>query len=146
MFEVIRKVAEPVMTHYKSDLDLDEKDVEMQAGIPFLHFVRPTGTLIVFLWPIEKLPKPGARVPCLFGTADREQIVKNIESMSKYYNNSNNGPCAMVHYFDGQKVIKTTVEKAATIGLAHATKIRNEFRKEAQRGYQRHRNEVCHSV
>ncbi len=122
-------IPEHVMTHYKGDLDLDEKDIQQHAGVPFLHFVRPTGTLIVFLWPIEKLPKPGERVPFLFGSADRDQVVKNIESMSKYYVNPNNGPCVLVHYFDGNKVRKITTEKAAEIGLTHVIRVRNQFRR-----------------
>lgn len=122
-FKKIKEAALPLMVQYQSDLELDKTDICKNAGVPFLHFTRTTGTLLVMLTPADNFPKKGEYIPHLFSRANREQLLKNIATMSKYYKNGNNGPCEMVFYFDGERLKKISVEKAAEIGLAHARSV-----------------------
>lgn len=123
-----------VMVSYQADLDIDVKGIEKRQGVPFLHFTRATGTYIEFLIPYEMLPKRGELVQHLFSAVGRDQLVKDIGDMSKYYLESHNaGVCKLVQYFDGDKLRKTSLKKAAEIGAAHAAKLRREIGKEIRR-------------
>ena len=44
MFNQIKESALKVMTNYKTDLDIDAREIESKPGIPYLHFTRQTGT------------------------------------------------------------------------------------------------------
>ncbi len=128
MFDKIRKASEKVMIGWKTDLDIDEKAIQERKGVPFLHFTRKTGTLIVFLSPIDQLPKKGEYAPFLFNFADREHFVNQMIEMSRYY--VKNDGCLICQYYNGTTVKKISTTRAAEIGLAHAMKLRAEFKKE----------------
>ncbi len=130
MFDQIRKLSEPLMKAYTGDLDIDEQCIRERPGTPFLHFTRATGTTIVFLYQYDKLPSKNEKIPHLFGHIDREAMVDNIISMSKYYTNECNAKCLLTQYFDGDKVRKINVIKAAQIGLEHGMRLREKFRRE----------------
>ena len=85
------------------------------------------------LVPLELLPRKGERVPHLFSSATREHLSDEIRTMSAYYSNPINGPCELVHWFDGEKVRKITAEKAAEIGKNHSRKLNDAFWKESQK-------------
>lgn len=131
-FEQIKAAALKVMTDYRSDLNIDEAIIAENKGVPFLHFVRDTGTVIVFLPPFEKLPQRGQYVPHLFGAINRDNIVHNIVSMAEHCANPHNGPYLLAHHFDGVKVRKITLEKAVEIAKQHAHKLREQIRKESR--------------
>lgn len=135
MFDIIRKAAEKVMTRHHNDLNIDEREIAKFPDTPFLHFTRATGTMIVILQSADSLPAKGERIPSLFGHITREQVIKNIETMSAYYTNPYREGCLLAHYFNGTTVRQITVEKAAEIGREHARRLEAALRRERQVQY-----------
>ena len=77
-FKQLENLAGPIIKSYRNDLiKHDKKDIEGNPGTPFLHFTGESGTHIVFMQPAEhnSWPAPGERVPYLFSTANRRQVL-----------------------------------------------------------------------
>lgn len=131
MFDTIRKNSLPIMTHYQGDLDIDQKYIEDNPGVEFLHWTRASGTLLVILWPADKFPvKEGKFIPYLFSFANRKHIIDEIITMSRYYTDPAHDNCKLVQYFDGKAVKKITAAQAAEIGRNHANKLWAHFERE----------------
>lgn len=135
MFDIIRQAALKVMTHYQADLHIDEREIAKFPDTPYLHYTRATGTYVIILQNTESLPAKDERIPHLFGTIDRDGVVRNIGSMADYCANPNHGPYLLVHYFNGNTVRKITVEKAQEIAREHTRKLETALRRERQAQY-----------
>lgn len=113
-YEQLAAAVEPHLEAYHDDLRRHDREwLEANPGVPFLHYTRRTGTDLVELAPIDRLPKAGERVPYLFGTADREHIVNMVRSLARYFARENDRLC---HHFDGSKLRR--IDGATALKLA----------------------------
>jgi hypothetical protein len=118
IFEKLLAKTDDFVVRYKSDFEYDKKTIDENAGVPFIHIARESGThLVMFATDLSELPKKGEKVPYMFGTASREQIIKNMVSAIEYFSNQKDN--YLVHYFDGKKLSK--------IGFSAAIAIKNEY-------------------
>ena len=114
IFEQLFKKTQNFVQHYKTDFEHDKKSIAENPGARFVHIARSTGTsLTLFRNDLTYFPKKGETVPYLFGTAERNRILKDSLYEIEYYS-QNNGNDALykLHYFDGKKLIKIDFKKA----------------------------------
>ena len=67
--------------HYRTDLtEHDQRMLEENPGVPFLHCARECGTFMQLLHEADSdyWPAKGTEIPYLFGHADREHILSQI--------------------------------------------------------------------
>ena len=76
-YNQIEKLALPFIEAFHDDLFKHDKNCIESHNIdtPFLHFTGSTGTHIVMMEPYEEYPGKNIRVPYIFGSADRWQIL-----------------------------------------------------------------------
>lgn len=122
----LKEKALPFMTGYQTDLTKhDRNDIRTNACIPFLHFTRQNGTDIIFLTSSDKYPPAGEKVKYLFGYADRHHLLKEKETMFKYWYDSSN---ILTHYFDGKKLVKISSQKAIEVINDYVNTIKKEWK------------------
>jgi hypothetical protein len=71
----------PLIEAYHNDLIVHDRDTLAEyPGIPFLHFTGDTGTYMIMMLPCDHAgwPEENAKVPYLFGYADRWHILKGL--------------------------------------------------------------------
>ena len=117
----------PLMTSYQSDLEHDRAAVEKHQGTPFLHFTRETGTHIVILHPADAYPAPGEHVPYLFGTADRQHLLKEVPSLVDHFASEYNPAAKLILFFDGSIIYPVSLEQAQSIAAEYVERIRREW-------------------
>lgn len=119
------------VTSYRDDLVIhDRSAINERPNCPFIHWARPCGTHIVFLPEStdSEYPAKGARVPYLFGTADREWILKGKQDIAFYHTEKRNSPEQYrAHYFNGDTLHSVTVEKALDIVAEYRRAIEREW-------------------
>ena len=123
-------LADKHIKDYRDDLLVHDKNaIEANPNIPFLHFTGESGTIIEFLLPFGSYPIKGERVPYLFGTADREQILEQIKSMVFYTRKSTRQD--LILYYDGltitHNLFDITQDKAEEIVTAYYNKMKILF-------------------
>lgn len=110
-------LVEKHITHYREDLTKhDLNSIEKRPGVKFIHITRKTGTCIIFLSDIQKDLKeiqPGTSQTLFREGTTTEEVIKGKHTFIDYY--LNEGTRKAVIYFDGQKLTKTTPEKARKI-------------------------------
>lgn len=115
VYDQLEEACLPLMTHYQTDLTrIDQQYMELHPQCPFLHWTRQTGTQMEFLPRHDDphYPPDGEERPYLFGTADRVHILHQKVSMARWFLREH--ICA-VHWFDGQRLHRTTVQRAVVI-------------------------------
>jgi hypothetical protein len=124
----------PLMSGYQSDLTKhDRAEIESTPDVPFLHYTRAQGTHLVRLLPNELLPSKGKIVPYLFGTADREHIVKQVLKITELFCKPSGLDALAVHYFDGKRLHKITADKAHSVARDYAYDLYALWDKNARR-------------
>ena len=73
----MRFVVNWTLRHYHSDLKHDFAFIQTCDPDRFIWITSESGTHFYRFWKNDELPKAGQRIPYLFGTATREQIVDN---------------------------------------------------------------------
>lgn len=82
MYDQVYEKASPIITNYREDLEVhDKNELEGYTG-DFIHMTRPSGTWIILLYPANHAiwPSKGLEVPYLFGHATREHIVEGLRA------------------------------------------------------------------
>jgi hypothetical protein len=126
VFEALASKVSPIVKHYRDDLNVhDQGWLTENPGVPFLHFARECGTHLWGLMPIEDYPRKAVRVPHLFGSADRNELVESLLSAVRYCVRSE--VTAACHYFDGRKLREIEPAKAIEIVQDYACRIRREW-------------------
>lgn len=74
----VRNLADRVITHHRDDLLVHDRESLKEYTGEFIHMTRDTGTYLVKLIPFTEYPEAGVKVPYLFGTADRERIIRSM--------------------------------------------------------------------
>ena len=120
----------PSMEAYQTDLTThDRAAIERNPGVPFLHWTGKSSTVIVFLAEADddSFPPAGVKVPYLFGTADREHLADEMVSMADYFLKPCNSKPLFVHHFDGERLRRIDIQKAAEIARQHRRKLEREW-------------------
>lgn len=120
IFNQLQAAALPLMEHYQEDLTKHDRRsiTESFPGIPFIHGTRKTGTYIETMLPADdpRWPRAGERIPYLFGTADREQILRG---QTACVDNEDRGASHTWHHYDGRSLRKITHAEALKIWKAY---------------------------
>jgi len=136
------KATEKHVKYYRSDMEIDRKQIEERPNTPFLHLTRETGTTIVFFEAPNKYPKKGETVKYIFGTADRVHILKDhIGTVKHWYKTM---PIVKTHFFDGKKLKKITEWEAIRLADQHINTTLSKWdeeEREEQRKRQQQRND-----
>ncbi len=129
-FEALLARVNPIVKHYRTDLDHDKATIEANPGVPFLHFTRPTGTDLVLLLPADdpSFPPEGQLVPYLFGEVGRREL-SEIPLRSAEYWARPGRECVAWHWFDGQLVQEITPDGAVQIAEQYRRRIQGEWKK-----------------
>lgn len=139
IYEQVQEKALPLIKAYQDDLIKHDKNaLENYPEMPFLHFTGDTGTCLVFLPPASGYPKAGEKIPCLFGTAERFHILRDKERIVECMKTTNRQD--LILYFDGEKLIETTQEKAEAIAWKYQERILLEWEKLDRRQYETKRS------
>lgn len=130
VYEQLAAAILPQMEAYQADLTThDRRQIEDRPALPFLHWARSSGTTLWHMPDVDNLPKRGERVPYLFGTADREHIVKSAVDVAKHEAKE---PRFAVHYFDGQRLRRIDQQKALDIAQDYQRRMLRLFREQEQ--------------
>jgi hypothetical protein len=121
------EIALPYISSFHDDLlKHDKSQLEMYPERPFLHFTGDTGTHMITLLFLRDYPKGYERVPYLFGTADKEHILKEFTSTVNCLERCNRTD--LILYFDGIKLKVITYERAKSIVAEYTRKMKVSLR------------------
>lgn len=127
IYEQLEAACLPLIRDYQTDLTKHDREaIESNPGIPFLHWTKDSGTWMVHLWPLEKLPAKGERVPYLFGTATREHVVNEIKTIAELMCKER-GRIQCCYRFDGQRLLWLTVGEAADAARSYRRRMFDLF-------------------
>lgn len=116
----------PLIENYHTDLTKwDRQAIELHPCCPFLHWTRDTGTHIIMLTPEDSYPKRGERVRYLFGTADREHLLRQTLVVAEYCDRETHLAC---HYYDGVKLRSISSQDAVSIVKQYMREIERNWR------------------
>jgi len=128
--ELFEKVS-PIIKFYREDLEKwdYESITKEDVGIPFLHFTGDTGTHMVVLHPADSkiFPPNGTKVEYLFGTANRNHILKEKLSKTQNMRTLNRQDCKL--YFDGKRLKEISQEKTEKICLEYVNRVKRDWKK-----------------
>lgn len=132
VFEQLKSACLPLMQAFENDLLTHDRNwIDRYPGIPFVHWTRPTGTWLSEMWPSNHpvFPPKGQKVPYLFGTADREHILKGQVSVADYclHYKEREGTAMACHYFDGKTLRMIDLKKAKDILESYARQVRMDW-------------------
>ena len=132
IYEQLEAECLPLIERHHNDLTvIDRQCIEANPGVPFLHWTRSCGTTIVFLpshTDTDAYPPYGVRVKYLFGTADREHILKEKVGMAEYHTRPANSPEGYsCRYYDGTRMRCLSVQKAVEVAKAYAKPIEAQW-------------------
>ena len=129
-YERLYALASPVLKSYRDDLEKHDREaIEENPSVPFLHWTRESGTYISFLPPADTYPAKDVYVPYVFGTAEREHLLREKVSMAEFCVNPCYSNAKLVLYFDGLHFQKITAEKAVEISKEYRKHIQAEWSK-----------------
>jgi len=122
----LKEKASPFIKSYRDDLVKHDREfLRKNPGVPFLHFTGETGTHLIQL-DTNGYPKKSERVPYLFGTATREEILKCqmsvVPAMEHRYGR---GKLAM--YFDGTRLREISYRRAAIIARDYEERVLSQW-------------------
>lgn len=127
------------VAHWRDDLLVHDKNAIEAAGddCPFIHAARSTGTDIVMLPPADSpaYPPDGETCAFLFGRATRERVLDAKWSVVNYWMSADDE--RLVHYWDGMRLRRITVEKATQIVADYERRTRAAWRKPTSSGHHR---------
>lgn len=125
----LEKICLPLIEAFHDDLiKHDLRDIREHPGVPFLHFTGSTGTYLERLDPPEWYPAKGERVPYLFSTAERRQILNGKVITVEYMEKCNR--MGMILYCDGRNLREIPYERAKGIIRKYQHRIQKHWRKE----------------
>lgn len=99
--EQLYTLADPLVMHFRCDLQYDQEWLAKNPSKPFLWQVRETGTSLIGLYSLDELPGPGAYVPYLFGMADADHLAREIKAMADCLTAEYSLPSLLLCYCNG---------------------------------------------
>jgi hypothetical protein len=127
VFEQLLRRISPIVKHYRTDLEVDERLIGAHPGEQFLHWARECGTTLQFLFGAdhESYPGKGVEVPYLFGTADRDHILRQSSSIAICEQRA--GSSRIVHHYDGRQLRQISIQDAIDIAHVHVRRVRYQW-------------------
>jgi len=120
---------EKVIKSYRDDLFVhDYSALEADANrnwkvSPFIHIAYESGTILDMFYSIHDFPYGDKRIPFLFGTADKFELLENVgNSLRSGQAKSDN---AIIHYFDGEVLRKISLDEGELL----VTKYKRDMRR-----------------
>ena len=129
IYKQLRKKSLPLLEAYETDLAIDQRWIEENSSVPFMHYTRATGTHLVPL-PRDSstgYPAPGVRVKYLFGTADREKILQDKLEMQAWFESPARESPRLILYYDGKTLQPVTLKNAREIMEDYVRTTRSEW-------------------
>ena len=121
------------ITDYRKDLEVHDHDLILaNPGTPFLHWTRPTGTNIEFLFnpDADAFPPKGKTVPYLFGQVNRVELSHKPFEVAEYFQRQE---AIIVHHFDGQRLRPVSLEAAVEITLNYSRQVQGVWHQREHR-------------
>jgi len=121
------------ITDYRKDLEVHDLDLILaNPGTPFLHWTRPTGTNIEFLFGPDAaaFPPKGQTVPYLFGRANRGDLTGKPSEVAEYFQRQQG---IIVHHFDGQRLRPVSREAAVEIARNYPRQVQGAWHQRENR-------------
>jgi hypothetical protein len=111
-------------------LVLDKATIAENPGVKFLHFSRQCGTWLHLMHPADSsvFPAKGRRVPFLFGTAEREQILDGERLCVQ--SSCRSGSTLLILYYDGKKLRSIDGQRAKQLWAAYHADVMRQWSKE----------------
>lgn len=130
IYQTVKELSEPFIQHYHDDLlKHDKKSIEDNIeNTPFLHFTGTMGTHLFFLEPAHKYPVKDDIVPYLFGHADRNHILDQVEVSVKWCRNSNRQ--SLILYYDGTRISKVNQDIAESLAEEYVSNMKRKWENE----------------
>ena len=125
VYNKIKKNSLPLMTDYEGDLvEHDYNNIINSEKCSFLHFTRKMGTYLIKLSTVD-YPAENRTIPYLFGTADRNHLLKQIITMVDYHKTN----CVMVQYYNhnADTVDIISIDDALSIAQAYTRLVINRW-------------------
>lgn len=133
VYDELFKRCSPLVEAYRDDLlVLDKATIAENPGVKFLHFSRQCGTWLHLMHPADSsvFPAKGRRVPFLFGTAEREQILDGerlcVESSCK------SGSTLLILYYDGKSLKQVSQQQARKLWFEYTSDVLRQWEKEGK--------------
>jgi hypothetical protein len=112
----LRAAVDDVVKTYRTDLEHDRNAIDAAPdGTPFLHFAGETGTTMVMLTAAD-LPPKDQRVPYLFGTANRDHILRGMVDRARYEVERSPDWHPVIHYWTGRTL--RAIDGARALAIA----------------------------
>jgi hypothetical protein len=128
VYATVKAFSLPHIKAFHNDLLVhDKKLIADNPGVPFLHWTRDSGTDILFLPELDAYPARGVRVPYLFGTADRNHLVKSAKVICEYRTRQYATPQNVVLHYTGKTIKVIGVQRAAEIGRDYYNRLMSEI-------------------
>jgi hypothetical protein len=135
IYEQLHKRSLPFLKAYKTDLMAHDKDwIEVNPGVPFMHYTRAVGTHLISLNPPNSYPPAGRKVKYLFGVADREKILQDKLEVQDWFETSLRNSLKLILHCDGLILQKVTRSKAREIIEDYICFIRTEWKRQVEGG------------
>lgn len=100
-FEQLYKMVNKSVLNFRSDFKIDEKIINDNSGLPFIHITRESGTRIIIFNKFNYFPE------------GKEMKWLNDDKMTLYYSLSPDmGMPKEITYFNGNKLTKIKKQKA----------------------------------
>jgi len=114
--EIYRGYAEKTVVDYRSDIDIDCKEID-KGELRGLVGLRESGTTLIPFTPAEKYPLKGEKVPYLFGRADREHLLQDVQGMTGYIIESPEH--RIILYLSGEKIYRVDYKTARALAALY---------------------------
>lgn len=130
IYDELKRLSLPHIEAWHNDLLVHDKRMieEHAAGTPFLHYTRATGTHLFMLIPPDEYPGKGEFVPFLFGTANREHILREtVNAIRSFVRRLDigDGPQRLILHYDGVKLRSVDERQAVKIVEDYSRHIRH---------------------
>lgn len=131
IYNLIFPVADAVVQHWKTDIEIDRQEIERTGGnLSFLYFLRECGTHLYVMPPAFHPDYPGAgeRTKYLFGTSNREELLRSRTGAVEWCIDAMH-EVKEVYYFDAKrgKLKKITKDKARKIWQDYCRTVRHDW-------------------
>jgi len=132
-YELVEK-CRPFILAFEDDLlKHDMNNLRDNPPYPYIHITRECGTWLFPLLPADSpnFPEKNERVSYLFGTADREHILK--QTTECLTGNTIAETALLVNYFDGKELRTISLSMAISIAKRHMNVVLYDWRDEDNR-------------
>jgi hypothetical protein len=123
---------EKVIKSYRDDLfvhdlsALEDMESRNHHVAPFFHIAYESGTILDFLYPMGDYPYGNSRIPFLFGTVDKFELLESVGNSLR--SGQAQHERALVHYYTGNGELQSvSLTEAGEIVAAYKSAMRKRL-------------------